>query len=493
MDKARDLTLSYFDGVNTMMLTGTMAQQESLREKYLEMPGVREIRLVHAPGTLDGVSSRTVKPEGEHEERGVKGERVAVLDEDEQGRFVTVVTPLPASTNHHGTNCLDCHQVPEGTILGAVRTTYSLDELDAEFRQSALTVAMVNLVLSVIGIGMVVLLLRRIVIQPLLKIRETMLVVERDADLTRRIHLASKDEVGALAQAINRMLEKFSGSLGSVAATSKRLSTAAERVASVSVLTADAAGEQLREAGATARSLDDLKRIAGEAGESAGRTAAASVEADRDAVRSTRTTREAIQGIQTLVDEIRQAAEVIEALDRRSQEVSNVLEVIKGIAEQTNLLALNAAIEAARAGEMGRGFAVVADEVRKLANMSHQSTGSIEEIVLHLREEARRAVAAMNEAREAATRHSGELESAALGLDQIVVRVADIRDLNAHVAESVRDQAGLTEGVDQRVGNIGRIAEQTASEAVATRKVSEELVELAREMNELVGRFRLGD
>jgi methyl-accepting chemotaxis protein len=217
------------------------------------------------------------------------------------------------------------------------------------------------------------------------------------------------------------------------------------------------------------------------------------VEADRDAVRSTRTTREAIQGIQTLVDEIRQAAEVIEALDRRSQEVSNVLEVIKGIAEQTNLLALNAAIEAARAGEMGRGFAVVADEVRKLANMSHQSTGSIEEIVLHLREEARRAVAAMNEAREAATRHSGELESAALGLDQIVVRVADIRDLNAHVAESVRDQAGLTEGVDQRVGNIGRIAEQTASEAVATRKVSEELVELAREMNELVGRFRLGD
>jgi methyl-accepting chemotaxis protein len=77
------------------------------------------------------------------------------------------------------------------------------------------------------------------------------------------------------------------------------------------------------------------------------------------------------------------------------------------------------------------------------------------------------------------------------GLDQIVVRVKDIRDLNEQMERSVRTQAELTENVDQRVSTIGRIAERTASEAVGTRGVSEELVSLARELNDLVSHFRL--
>ncbi|MBP9914644.1 MAG: chemotaxis protein, partial [Thiobacillaceae bacterium] len=187
-----------------------------------------------------------------------------------------------------------------------------------------------------------------------------------------------------------------------------------------------------------------------------------------------------------------QAAQVIEELDQRSQDVSNVLDVIKGIAEQTNLLALNAAIEAARAGEMGRGFAVVADEVRKLANLSHQSTQNIEGIVAQLRQEAHRAVQVMNQARDTAAQHSHQLEDAVGGLDHIVEKVADIRELNARMADAVRTQGELTESVGRRVLDISQVAGRTASEAVETRGVSEELVALAREMNELLGRFKLG-
>jgi methyl-accepting chemotaxis protein len=168
-----------------------------------------------------------------------------------------------------------------------------------------------------------------------------------------------------------------------------------------------------------------------------------------------------------------------------------VLDVIKGIAEQTNLLALNAAIEAARAGEMGRGFAVVADEVRKLANMSHDSTRSIDEIVMQLRQEAKRAVQVMQAARETASQHSQALGNAVGGLDQIVVRVSDIRDLNAEMEQSVRSQVSLTDNVDQRVAIIGQIAERTANDAAETRGVGDELVVLARELKSLVGHFRL--
>ncbi|HKJ76178.1 MAG TPA: methyl-accepting chemotaxis protein, partial [Gammaproteobacteria bacterium] len=89
-------------------------------------------------------------------------------------------------------------------------------------------------------------------------------------------------------------------------------------------------------------------------------------------------------GIESLMNEIQRAAEVIQRLDTKSNEIGSVLDVIRGIAEQTNLLALNAAIEAARAGEAGRGFAVVADEVRNLAQRTQNSLTEVEEIVQNI-------------------------------------------------------------------------------------------------------------
>jgi len=491
LDKARVMSQSYFDGINTMMLTGTMDQHESLRQKVLSSDGVREIHVVHAPLVLDGVTTAPMKPKDALDERAIKGEMVSVFGEDEKGRFVTLLTPLPASANHMGTNCLTCHQVPQGTVLGAVRMTYSLNQLDGEFRRNLLTVGGLNLLLSILGVALVVGLLRSIVIVPMSKMRASMQAIEQNSDLTQRLAINSKDEVGSLAQAINGMLDKFGSSLGLVTESSERLSSAADRIAASSSQTAEAASQQLQEAESTEHSINDLKAIASEAGSSAARTAEASVYADSEANKTTRTTRDAIEGILSLVNEIQQAAEVIGELDQRSQNVSEVLDVIKGIAEQTNLLALNAAIEAARAGEMGRGFAVVADEVRKLANMSHDSTRSIEEIVLQLRQEAKRAVQVMQAARDTASRHSQALGDAVGGLDQIVVRVADIRDLNAQMEHSVRSQVALTDNVDQRVSTIGRIAERTASDAQETRGVGEELVVLARELKTLVGQFRL--
>ncbi len=492
MEKARDLAQSYFDGVNTMMLTGTMDQRENLLKKFMAMPGVREMRIVHTPGKLAGVSTQESKPLDGLDERGANGETVIVAGQDDNGRFVTLVKPLTASANYLGTNCLGCHQVAEGTVLGAVRVTYSLNELDREFRSSLMTVGVLNLFLSLVGIVLVILLLRRIVVAPLLAMRGTMHEIELNSDLGRRLAVDRKDEVGALALAVNSMLDKFSTSLGLVAETSGRLSSAANRVASVSEITARAASSQLQECQATEQTIEDLKRIAGDVGSSAARTTEATAEAEKDASQSTQATREAITGILSLVGEIQQAAQVIEELDQRSQDVSNVLDVIKGIAEQTNLLALNAAIEAARAGEMGRGFAVVADEVRKLATQSHESTQNIESIVAQLRQEARRAVQVMQKARDTASQHSHQLEDSVEGLDHIVEKVGDIRGLNAQMAQAVRQQSDLTRSVGERVATISEVADRTAGDAVETRGVSEELVALARELNELVGHFKLG-
>ena len=83
----------------------------------------------------------------------------------------------------------------------------------------------------------------------------------------------------------------------------------------------------------------------------------------------------------------------------QSNQIGQIVDVIKGIADQTNLLALNAAIEAARAGEQGRGFAVVAEEVRKLAEQSSTSAAQIATLIGNIQRETERAVGVMEKGR----------------------------------------------------------------------------------------------
>ena len=491
-DKALDTASSFFDGINTMMLTGTMAQREVLRQKMLAHEGVTETRIIRSPeiNTVFGPGNPEQKITDELDRRALAGEQIIEAGTDADGRTVTVITPILATSDFRGTNCLTCHVVAEGTVLGATRVSYSLASLDKRIDRNLLIAGGLNVAMLVVGIIVITWLLRHIVVKPISTMRTVMNRIESNADLSLRLDVNSKDEIGGLSLAFNKMLGRFGDSLHEVCETTTELKEVADKITDMSEKTATAAEQQRSETDAVATAITELESTAVQVREGASGAADASIEADQAASNGAATTRAAIDGIHALVTEIERAADVIEQLDERSQRVGGVLDVIKSIAEQTNLLALNAAIEAARAGESGRGFAVVADEVRSLATRSHESTQEIEKIIEQLQVGARDAVSVMSHAKHSAEQRREQVETADSGLNLIAERVGRIRELNTQMASAADEQSAVTQSVGRNVINISQLAEHTALDAEHTTEVSEILNDLSERLSILVKCFR---
>jgi methyl-accepting chemotaxis protein len=488
-----DTADSYFDSFNILMITGTMGNRDALRQKILERPGILDARMIRHKSVNDvyGPGLPEEQAADDIDRRALTGEKILRIDDTPKGRVLTVAEPILASENYRGTNCLLCHQVPVNSVLGAVRISYSLEQLDGQISRDLLTSGGVQLGLFLLGFAILFGLLQRVVIGPINRLRKTMEDIEHDSDLSRRIEVAARDEIGQMAEAFNRMVSKFRDSLAHVSEATQQLAGSATRVSDVSHATVQAVLEQQRETDQVATAMNEMTSTVQEVARNATRTADASQGANGEARNGALVATEALGGIEVLMQEIQRAADAVHELDEKSEGINTVLEVIRGIAEQTNLLALNAAIEAARAGEQGRGFAVVADEVRSLANRSHGATEEIRQLIDQLHSGVRDAVRAMGLAEAKAKEGSDMVERSAESLAAIAGEVSTISDMNTQIATAAEEQSAVAEEINRNVVNISQLADQTSEGAKQTSQVSEELVRLAEQLQSAVNRFRV--
>jgi methyl-accepting chemotaxis protein len=485
--------LNYFDSVNTMMLTGTIAQRKIVQDKILAQKEIVEARILRGQQVVKifGAGFADEQAKSSFDRKGLVGQKAFNITSKNDKRIMEFVMPIRASKNYRGTDCLGCHQAQEGDILGAVKMSYDLSMVDSKINNSLFKAGIMQLITTLVGFGLLSLTITKLVLFRLKRLRNTINEVENNLDLNKTIIVHHQDELGAVSKALNSMMLKFKEGFLTVSNATEQLIDSAKDVDQISELTKDAVLNQKSGTESVAAAINQLDASANEVQNNTQNAADKSVSASEKASQGLALVEQAKVGINQLRDEVIENTAMITQLNAKTNEVGTVLEVINSIAEQTNLLALNAAIEAARAGEQGRGFAVVADEVRSLATRTRESIDQIQATISGLQVDATSAVNSMNSVSQQAEAKATDVENVANLLVDITQEIKELDDLNCQIASAAEQQNLAADEINVNVTNISNVAEKSSEDAIKGKKISEHLLNLAYQLKDEMVKFKL--
>ncbi|MGB0858624.1 MAG: methyl-accepting chemotaxis protein [Pseudoalteromonas spongiae] len=383
-------------------------------------------------------------------------------------------------------------------------TTYFSDDLNWRFvavieqdeiLQSAsemkVFIGIIALIMIALFVAFGVILANRIV-YPIEKVSEGLKeIAQGEGDLSKRLDVIGNDEISQLAKWFNQFLSTINDLVKDINHKSQILNDAATvsgaKVTEIMNASHEQEGSSEEAAKGTATLADVAKQVSDDC------TIAMSdiVQAENFADEGNNDVRLAVNEVTSLNDSLSESSQAMTQLEKESENITKILDVIRGIAEQTNLLALNAAIEAARAGEQGRGFAVVADEVRTLAKRSHESTEEIDKVLNSLIEQTR---LMSDKMASSVTRSQDAIEKAEKAhnsFDDISSAVSKVKQLISQISDAAQSQYDAADEINRDITGISDSVKYTAGSADELAEGSQQLVALSEDLRSLVNRFHV--
>ena len=341
-----------------------------------------------------------------------------------------------------------------------------------------------------LALGAAWFLLRRI----FMPLNATTQVLENIAsgDLATRIPMEkfSSSEFTHLAETLEQMRTTLHDMISQIGAASVQLAAAVEEMTTVAAESADEMQQQRSEVDQVATAMTELQSSIADISRNTTQTADQANQGVQATTEGQQVVLQTLETIRSSDAEITTASEVIGQLQKDSDSIAMVLEVIAQITEQTNLLALNAAIEAARAGEAGRGFAVVADEVRTLASRTQSSALEIKGTIEQLQQRAQHANEVMQRSRERMQGSVRCANDASDAIERISAAISIINDMAIQVASATEQQTAVTGELGVNITNISDAASKVSMGTGHVSQSSQELSQLAHNLAQLISRFR---
>ena len=338
-------------------------------------------------------------------------------------------------------------------------------EAQAEYQKSNYQMIAVTVAAAVVSI-----ILGLVLSLSIIKVVRTMVdmlkdMAESGGDLTKRVNVAVKDEIGELAGWFNAFLDNLHNIMAQVKHSSETVSAAANETSMGNQDLSQRTEEQ-------ASSLEEVSSTIEEISASLQKSSDNSSDADK----ISRTTLNSVRSSEKVVGEMRDA---MGDITKGSHEIAEIIAKVNDIAFQTNLLALNAAVEAARAGEQGRGFAVVAAEVRNLAGRTAESAKEIEGLI-------KDSIVRVDKGNEL-------MDGVSDVLTEIVKNTEQTSEVIIEIASSTKEQAAAAEDIRTAIEQLNQVTQQNASLVEEIAGSSEAVSNEAEELATLVGKFKLND